>query len=106
MFFQGRVYNVRLASPTLRSAVREFIARRCTGIDDPLEQFEAAEEALESIELARFLAKHLVPELREPITEANRAEVLKWIGMKHQDGTREMALTIKRSRAEADHGND
>lgn len=82
MFYAGKHYDVKPVSNLFKLALAEWIDAHLR----------------DSVELVQFLADHLVPDLAEKVTDANKAEILRSIDLHHSDPERARILEVKRAR--------
>ena len=109
MFYNGKIYRVKKANAAVQAAVKEYLAKELTAIDDPLEQYDRAQEVLHSRPLVSWLAKHLIPNLDFEVTDENAAIVAKAVWISQTDPSRAHVLETRDARRwaatqEAEHG--
>ncbi len=124
MFYEGKLYPVKRATPFIKAAFAEFVREQAESLYNPTACFAAgltglsAEDratalsafvagrqhrdypevytlaAQNTLESARFLVRHLIPEFTEEVTEANKQYILHRIELRHADNEKAGILEI------------
>jgi len=107
MHYKGRIYRILRADEAMRFALEAHIVLCLEDVNDPLERYDLAKESLKTPMLARFMAKHLLPEFKEPIDENNCQEILRAIERFHRDPDHaQVVAENERRKWEAKNGSD
>jgi hypothetical protein len=96
MFYEGKTYAVKMSNPAIKAALAAYIADGESV--DALDAYDVQTERLYSLRVVKWLVRHLIPEFKEMVTEENKLQLMRGIGMAHNDPERAAILDIRDAR--------